>query len=190
MRKFKKNIVIFTLVMAVSISSLGCIPPSMGSVPSITPDENTAVTHDQQNNARLKVGDRAPEFGLQDINGNYVALSDFVHEKVVINMWWLSCHGCADEMPQLQAFYEDWKQLGLVLMAINVYDTVDLIRAFAESKGLTFILLVDVEKKLNIAYVHAGVPTTFFIDGEGIIQAIKDGAFENTAEIENIYNSY
>ena len=76
------------------------------------------------------------------------------------------------------------------LLAINVYDPAAMVQAFAESKKLSFLLLLDPQEKLDQIYINSGVPTTFFTDAAGVIRAIKDGAFLNAAEIDDMFNSY
>ena len=153
-------------------------------------DINPEIPVVDNNGVRLKVGDVAPDFTLSDINGKQVSLSDFRGKKVVLNTWWMRCHGCTDEMPYFQEFYMKRTGQGLILLALNVYDSSNLIRPFSATKKLTFPLLIDPDKRLNQIYINSGVPTTFFIDKEGVIRAIKDGGFENVGEIEEMYNSY
>jgi len=123
------------------------------------------------------------------VDGKSVSLADFQGKKVIINMFWLECHGCVDEMPYFQEFFQTHSS-DVQVIAISVYDSENMIKAFAIAKGLTFSLLVDTGKNLNKSYIIAGVPTTFFIDQNGVIRAIKDGGFQNVAEIDALYDSY
>jgi peroxiredoxin len=143
----------------------------------------------EKDNRKIKIGDEAPQFTLTDSEGKAVSLSDFRGQKVIINMFWLQCHGCTDEMPYFEEFFQKHDR-AIALLAISVYDSENILKAFAEAKGLTFSLFADPEKKLDKAYVNAGVPTTFFIDQNGVVKAIKDGGFENVEEIDTLYNSY
>lgn len=182
------DIVVIGLVFIISTSSLNCT--KRVATPSPAPNSKIEVSVPDNSGVKIKVGDIAPDFILKNIDGKTMSLGDFRGNKVVINMWWMRCHGCTDEMPYFQEFYQKWKDRGLVLMAVNVYDSDAMITAFADSKGLTFPLLIDTGKKLNKAYTNCGVPTTFFIDGDGVVKAIKDGGFGNDSEIEDMYQSY
>ena len=53
-----------------------------------------------------------------------------------------------------------------------------------ESNYLSFPVLLDTNQKVALEYNIRGIPTTFFIDKDGIIQIVKVGAFLSTAEIE------
>jgi peroxiredoxin len=174
----------FTLLLSAFVA---CSPPVKTETPAAT---TAAVVPPQADVPRLKVGDAAPAFTLGDLDNMPVSLSDFAGKKVIINMWMMGCHGCEEELPYLQEFYAKWKEKGVILLGINTSNGVVVVRSYAASSKLSFPLLVDTGKRLNPSYGITGVPTTFFLDGKGIIKAIKDGSFENVAEIEEIYNSY
>jgi peroxiredoxin len=181
--------IVFLLFAFGSCILPGCTEPASTAITStITPETTTPV--EQQEVHALKVGDTAPLFILNDIYGENVSLSNFSGKKVIINMWILGCHGCIDEMPVLQEFYQKWSGEGIVLIGINTTNSLYLVKSFAASNGLDFTLLVDSANKLNRSYSITGFPTTFFIDGDGVIRAIKDGMFESMEEIEELYNSY
>jgi peroxiredoxin len=177
-------------VLFFSIGLPGCISISEVTQPVTTAPVESETPEKVDTSARLKAGDIAPDFTLPDVSGRVVSLRDYRGSKVVINMWWMRCHGCIDEMPYLQEFYHKWGYRGMELLAINVYDPAAMVQAFAESEKLTFMLLLDPQEKLNQIYINSGVPTTFFADAAGVIRAIKDGAFLNTTEIDDMFNSY
>ena len=163
------------------------------TIPNSTVDNTTveddSIEESNSNVFQIKVGDKAPAFSLRDLAGNVVSLKDYYGKKVMINMWWLQCHGCIEEIPYLQEFYRKWAN-EVVLLAINTYESKEVLEAYKSSQKLTFTILVDPNKKINRSYVICGVPTTFFLDQEGIVRALKDGVFESAAEIETMLNSY
>jgi peroxiredoxin len=132
----------------------------------------------------IAVGDVAPDFTLTDVSGKTVSLSVLRGKKVLINMWWLRCKGCADEMEYFQSIHEKWYQQELVVMAISTYDTASIVRAYAQAKKLTYTMIVDEAKQIHRSYIICGVPTTFLVDEEGVVRAKKDGAFNGVEEIE------
>ncbi len=182
------GVILPVLFLCICLSGCTSISEVTQSVTTTPVESETPEKVDT--NARLKAGDIAPDFTLPDVSGRAVSLRDYRGSKVVINMWWMRCHGCTDEMPYLQEFYDKWKYKGIELLAINVYDPAAMVEAFAESKKLSFILLLDPQEKLNQIYINSGVPTTFFVDAAGVIMAIKDGAFLNTVEVDDMFNSY
>lgn len=182
------NIIILFLLLFTAVSTAACSQPAKTEVTVTGPAATTQPAETPV--PVLKVGDAAPPFTLGDIDNKPVSLSDFAGKKVIINMWILNCHGCEEELPYLQEFWDKWKGQGVALIGINNTNSIALVRSYASSKKLQFPLLVDTGRRLNPSYAITGVPTTFFIDEKGIIRAIKDGSFESAAEIEEILKSY
>ncbi len=198
---------VFGLFIIVLIFSFGCSAsqqprPAVSPTPTqsqYSPQNSDPVKNDTEisvlpiyvdNTTVLKAGNVAPNFALRDLNGSVTTLSDLRGKKVIITMWWLLCHGCTDEMPFIQEYFQKWLDPNVVLLAVNVYDTKENIVAFAAAKNLTFKILIDPDKIMSKAYVNTGVPTTFFLDKDGIVRGIKDGMFENPQEIFDMLNSY
>jgi len=136
-----------------------------------------------------EVGMRAPDFALQAIDGETVTLSDFGGRVVLLNFWLLSCQTCVDELPYLQTVSDEWPVDKLVVLAINVGDTALTVQNLVDSLGLTFPTLLDSSGEVCTDY-RRGCPTTFFIDGNGIIKIIKDGVFQSSDEIAGMLDSF
>ncbi|MEM7116071.1 MAG: TlpA disulfide reductase family protein [Chloroflexota bacterium] len=124
----------------------------------------------------LTVGDLAYEFELQDLDGNTVALSDHLGKPIIINYWASWCAPCRIEMPELQATHEAYRDQDLVILALNQDETADTARIFFEGMGLTFTNpLLDVDVAVADNYGVRNLPTTMFINEEGVITAIHRG---------------
>jgi len=87
-------------------------------------------------------------------------------------------------MPYIQEIYEEWSGKGLVVLAINIGENPSKVGEFMESFFLSFPVLLDEDSKVSNEYNVRAIPTTFFIDKNGIIQVTKIGSFQSTAEIE------
>jgi len=87
-------------------------------------------------------------------------------------------------MPYIQEIYEEWSDQGLVVLGINKGENSSTVAAFMQSHNLSFTVLLDTKQDVAQRYNITGIPTTFFIDKDGIIQATKIGAFRDKAEIE------
>jgi len=133
----------------------------------------------------VEVGNQAPDFQLQSLDGQTVSLGDLQGKPVLINFWATWCSPCRGEMPYIQEIYEGWSDRGLVVLAINIGESSSKAEEFMQSYNLSFTVLLDtkqdVAQKYNIQYI----PTTFFIDKDGIIQDKVIGAFQNKTQIEN-----
>jgi peroxiredoxin len=135
-----------------------------------------------------EIGDLAPDFTLQTINGQSITLNEFRGKTVLLNFWVNACPACVDEMPYFQTVFDEQAKDELTVLAINCGESSQTVRSVADDLKLTFPMLLDPDGKVCTAYKH-GAPTTFFIDSNGIIRAIKDDVFENTEEIETMLNS-
>ena len=131
-----------------------------------------------------EVGKLAPDFKLQSLDGQTVSLGDFRGKSVLLNFWASWCGPCRLEMPFIQQIHEEWSEKGLVVLTVNLQEDPDRVKEFVESFGLFFPVLLATNQEITLAYNIRGIPATFFIDKNGIIQDIKIGAFSSGAEIE------
>jgi cytochrome c biogenesis protein CcmG, thiol:disulfide interchange protein DsbE len=120
-----------------------------------------------------KVGAPAPDFELERLSGEVIRLEDLHGQPVVINFWATWCIPCEIEMPLLQERYE--KYPNLQVLAVNFAEPVPDVQAFVEEHNLTFDILLDPRAIVQSAYRVRGYPTTYFIDDEGVIQAVHIG---------------
>ena len=132
-----------------------------------------------------QIGNLAPGFQLQDLDGNTVSLGDLRGQPVMVNFWASWCGPCRAEMPHIQAVFEEWQDQGLVILAINIEETASLVRQFMQDNNFSFPVLLDTNGDVAGKYNVSGIPVTFFIDKDGIIQERKLGAFTSTEEIED-----
>lgn len=134
-------------------------------------------------------GNRAPPFTLQDLDGDEVTLSDLRGKIVMVNFWFVACGPCEDEMPHIQAVFDNRPADELAILGVNRFDNADTIRSFMDSEELTFPALLDSEGAVHANYSVSEWPTTFFIDTEGIIQKVHASTFHSPEEIEDILDS-
>ncbi|MBE2222289.1 MAG: TlpA family protein disulfide reductase [Anaerolineae bacterium] len=148
-------------------SVLQQIPASSGEakVAQLSPDSDIL----------LEVGDTARNFYLQDLAGNTVSLEDFRGQPVLINFWATWCAPCRLEMPALQAAQEAHQEDGLVILAINDQQTPDEVARFVEELDLSLTTLVDQKGAVSELYNVFNFPTTYFVDGDGVITAVHRG---------------
>jgi peroxiredoxin len=138
----------------------------------------------ESESAEAKVGQPAPNFQLKNLDGESVSLKDLKGKPVLLNFWSTRCNPCVREMPFLQEIYDEWSSKGLILLAINIGDGPSAIKGFLQDHNLALPVLLDIEGTLAQRYNIIGIPTTFFIDTDGVIQEKIIGAFPNKAEIE------
>jgi cytochrome c biogenesis protein CcmG/thiol:disulfide interchange protein DsbE len=129
----------------------------------------------------------APDFTLNTVVGGQAAtLSAYRGRVVIVNFWASWCGPCRAEMPAIQQVYAANRARGLVVLAVNstVQDTVPDAQAFAQNLGLTFPILLDQDGAVSQRYLLRALPSTFFIDRQGVIRTVVFGGPMNVATIE------
>ena len=129
-------------------------------------------------------GRSAPNFELANLAGQPVTLADFKGKPVILNFWATWCPPCREEFPDLQAVAEAYGD-DLTVIGINHTsgDTPDLVPDFVAEYGISFPILLDELGLVVELYGVVGLPTTIFIDRQGIINEIITGPV-NKAFIE------
>ena len=123
------------------------------------------------------VGRPAAAFALSTFDGQPVALEAHRGKVVVVNFWASWCYpGCYEEAPVLERNWRAYRDRGLVVIGIDIQDTVEAAQKFIRDFGLTFPNARDTAGKVSIDYGVYGVPETFFVDKRGRIRAKHVGA--------------
>jgi peroxiredoxin len=133
-----------------------------------------------------EAGQIAPDFELERVDGGEAWLTDFRGHPVVLNFWATWCQPCRQEMPQLVNAYDKNKDEGLVIIGLNLQEGRDLIRPFAEDFGIDFPILIDRDGDVGDQYRLLGLPTTYFIDANGVIVSIFRGPLEDKVKDTNV----
>lgn len=138
-----------------------------------------------ERNARPVIGRSAPVFSLDSLAKESVNLSDFKGQVVLINFWASWCMPCRTEMLDLQTAYEAYRDQGFVILAIDVGEPQRMAAAFAQEFGLTFPVLLDSNSRIAQRYGVRALPSSFFVDQEGILRDIVIGGPMNQDYIES-----
>lgn len=120
----------------------------------------------------VQEGKPAPDFTLTTLDGKTVKLSDYKGKKVILNFWATWCPPCKAEMPHMQNFYEENKDNGIEILAVNltmIDNGTQAVKDFALDYGLTFPIPLDVEGLIGPQYQAFTIPTSYILDANGII---------------------
>lgn len=123
----------------------------------------------------LKAGDKAPDFSLVDLEGNTHKLSDYKGQGVFLNFWGTWCKPCAKEMPAMDRQYEQFKDQGVQVLAVNIAQSEFEVQNFADQYNLSFPVVIDKTKSVMTAYNIIPLPTTVLVNPEGEIERVVTG---------------
>ena len=120
-------------------------------------------------------------FTLTRIDGKKISSADLKGKYLVINFWDTWCGPCKSEMPELQKFFEKYKDSpDVVLLTIDTDDTLEQVKKFIADTKYTIPVLREGDH-LSKAGVNA-FPTTWFVDPHGKIVFEKIGASKHLLE--------
>jgi len=124
-----------------------------------------------------QIGNRAPDFSLNSLDGSTIGLTDLIGKYVLINYWATWCIPCKEELPILERIYQEYKSRGLVILSVDAIeqDTADKLQAVISQVGMTFPTLLDQGNQFADSYQAIFFPTSFFIDTTGVIRDITLG---------------
>ena len=113
-------------------------------------------------------------------------LTQYQGKVVVLNFWATWCPPCRAEMPALEAVYQEYRDRGVVIVAVNVVESSKAILRFVNELGLTFPVLRDSERKAGNRYGILFLPTTLFIGRDGQIAFREEGKIDQDTLSEKL----
>ena len=132
--------------------------------------------------AVAEVGRVAPNFQLESPEGRVAQLDAYRGTYVVLNFWASWCGPCRGETPDLQALHQAASIAtssgapSLVVLGVNQQEQPGTARKFAAEFNVTYPVLLDLSGEVSDAYrVGRGLPVTFLVDPNGVIQRIYLG---------------
>ncbi len=140
--------------------------------PTATPTA-TPVPHPVEG---LRVGNIAPDFTVGSNQASRASLSSLRGKIVILNFWTTWCPHCRYEVPALQAIHDEYGPQGVVVLAINEGEKLEDVGRFANDNNIHFAVWLDEDKWAGNIYGVRAIPTTYFIDREGIIRAVHFGS--------------
>lgn len=133
----------------------------------------------------------APDFSLSTLSGESIALADLRGSVVVVNFWASWCPPCRAEMPDLREVYLANQDRGLEILAVNVtyQDSLAAAGQFVQQYDLPFPIPLDSSGEIANRYLMRALPTTFFIDREGVIRKVIVGGPMSTTTLQTTVES-
>jgi peroxiredoxin len=116
-------------------------------------------------------GKPAPDFTLPDLDGNQVSLHDYQGKLIFLNFWATWCIPCREEMPAMEQLHQTFQPQGLVILAVDLKESPDKVKAFFDQHRLSYTALLDESGSVFRDYQVVGLPTTYLIGREGTLLA-------------------
>lgn len=124
-----------------------------------------------------QAGFAAPNFTLNTPDGTSFTLADLRGSAVLVNLWATWCPPCRAEMPAIEKMYQEYKEQGFVVLAVNMtyQDDPFAVVPFVQEYGLTFPILLEETGDVASAYQLRSLPSSYFINRDGVITEVVIG---------------
>ena len=180
----KLTLVVIGVLLTMVLLVVGC---ASEATPDIQPTSSFDVAQGTQ------MGSLAPNFQLNNLEGEPVSLSDFRGGPVLLTFWATWCGYCRAEMPIVQQMHDEWQSKGLTVLTVNLIgsrpsETPDNLASFMQSNEYSYTVLLDMNQEVSRNYAIVGTPTSFLIDKYGIIWERTLGPYATKAVLEESIN--
>ena len=118
---------------------------------------------------------RADDFSLALFDGGDFRLSDQKGHPVIVSFFASWCTVCGSEASGLEDVHQQYAPQQVVFVGVMIEDVEDKARAYVKRNGLTFATGLDAEGTIKQAYRIFGLPITYFIDRDGLVNYIHAG---------------
>ncbi len=154
-----------------------------------------AIGLNRSQQGTVQRGDHIPDFAVPlysgyELNGaSQFDLASYRGKVVMVNFWASWCKPCEQEAADLQGAWEFYKNDGRVIfIGVDYVDTEPEARSYLEKFGINFSNGPDLGTKVSQLFRIKGVPETYFIDKDGVLQYIQVGPFQSVDEIKAVIN--
>ena len=115
----------------------------------------------------------ALDFQVTDLSGETLSLTQYRGQVVLLDFWATWCGPCIAEMPNVKATYAKHKNQKFEIIGISLDNSPAPLEAYIASEGIAWRQYWDSGAKITGMYNVRGIPSTFLIDGEGVIRAVN-----------------
>ena len=122
------------------------------------------------------VGSPAPDVTVQDTAGvDHNIISENRGHVIQLFFWQSTWSGCLAELPRIQAMYDDYKPRGFVALAINLWQSMDIVKQYA--RQYRYFFFRDGGAAWNLYNINNGIPLNYVVDTAGIVRYGSTGFY-------------
>lgn len=135
----------------------------------------------------VNVGQKIPDFALTTFDGQNIRSADLRGKVLVINFWASWCKPCEQEAADLEAAWRFYQGRGdVVFLGVNYVDTEPEARAYLQKFEITYPNGPDLGTRISQAFRIRGVPETYIVDQQSILQFVQIGPFRSLTQIKAV----
>ncbi len=121
-------------------------------------------------NPREWIGKPAQDFQVTDLKGEELSLKDLRGQVVLLDFWATWCGPCIAEIPNVKQTYAKYKDQNFQIIGISLDRSAEPLEAYTKKEELGWLHYWDKSRKVSTMYKVRGIPSTFLIDGDGVIR--------------------
>ncbi len=125
--------------------------------------------------AKRVSGEESPDFTLKSRDGDNIKLSEQRGNIVLVKFWASWCGPCREELPAFEALYQEYQDLGVEILAINVDDEAEKANVLLQDIEVSFPVLFDTSGEVSQLYDVSAMPTTVIVDRDGNVRVLHPG---------------
>lgn len=135
----------------------------------------------------VNISASVPKFTLTTFEQEQINITDLRGKIVLINFWASWCKPCEQEAADLEAAWQTYKDRGdVVFLGVDYVDTEAEAKAYLEKFSITYPNGPDLGTRISQAFRIRGVPETYLIDRDGILQFVQIGPFRSLVQIKSV----
>lgn len=131
-------------------------------------------------------GHPAPDILLRTLAGRSMHLRSLRGRVVLLNFWATWCTACRSEMPRLVTWSHQLHRRGFVVLGVDQQEDPAAVAAFTHRYHIRYPILLDSSGDVSARYNVVGMPTSFLIDRQGIIQSVHIGVVNSAYRWQKI----
>ena len=122
----------------------------------------------------------APPINMPLYSGGDITAADYAGKPVVVNFWASWCGPCRQEAPIFERLSREYGERGVLFIGVNIQDSVADAEAYLSEYDITYPNGRDEDGSISVDYGVIGIPVTFFVNRDGVVQRRWAGVMRET----------